>query len=1126
MATKTSRRPEAERRAPADFFPLPSSSKGFGDLIALGVLVFFDLLWITTHDPVSTTKGKLLLLAVVLLGALGYMVLRETGKMAPADLFSYLVALHCSVFVFVQFSPSLIFQTNTPAGGDMGAHVLGPMFMKRHLLPSFRLMGWSPDWFGGLPLYFFYFPIPALLIALMSFVIPYGVAFKLVVVSGVTAMPFAAVFLGRSFKLPAPTPALFAVASSVFMFDTWHRIYGGNIISTLTGEFSFAMSLAMGLFFLGTFYRSITSGRYLAVSAMLLAGMGLCHAIPTIWVVVSALLIFLLAERSLERFLAVGLGLFGGAFVGFVLKRLIGGKIGDYVFLLCCLMGLAAALLGYARSAGRGKERFGHAVLILATGLLFAGFWVAPGQLQVEYTTDMGLSRQTNWQTLAMPWTHPCRPSPDSCPGQESPYMWPRAVTSHMTLIYFLAICALVLLTFKWFRNRLGNQAGVTAGFGAVFVATAIGYLLADQMEFIEFGGGLTKILTGGFVGLLALLSGIVLADRAIRREIGDRAIAGFALMLLAAVSLFVFRFIPQSRLWNPRMLPFFYLSLDLLAAWFLGEVAISSSKLLASLKGQLTEPVRKARMVKGSKALVSSSDHLREDLVRVPITAAVILLIAFGAFFARTGKYLGILGLNESIGPVKIDLRLPSPDDSRYSTKIPVADWARWNFSGYENKPSFPEYKELIRTMQWVGDTYGCGRAHWEYEAKIDRFGTPMAPMLIPFWTDSCVGSMEGLYFETSGSTPFHFINQAELGLESSHAMGFLLYPANGDVEHGIEHLQTLGVRYFIASSKSIIAQANLNPNLELVANSCVRDPAGACTTVDFHIYLVKDPSQTDCQATDLVSANQCGIKVVEPLKYYPAVVEKLGHTSRNWHDIAVTWYCTLFDPLKDQRCDFDLDRVYLAAEGPPDWPTTTFEINRTPLPPGQMIPNVGDGVTIKDPQKRPVEPFKVTNTDININTISFDVDQIGRPVVIRTPFFPNWKASGAKGPYRVTPNVMVVVPTSKHVELSFQTTGVDRLGWTLTLVAVPLLLALVVASRKRKAMGDLDADLEDVEEALELAAAEEAEREKRALLEPDTVSEPDQENDLATASGASPVRTARSSAGGRKRPPRGKRR
>ena len=46
-------------------------------------------------------------------------------------------------------------------------------------------------------------------------------------------------------------------------------------------------------------------------------------------------------------------------------------------------------------------------------------------------------------------------------------------------------------------------------------------------------------------------------------------------------------------------------------------------------------------------------------------------------------------------------------------------------------------------------------------------------------------------------------------------------------------------------------------------------------------------------------------------------------------------------------------------------------------------------------------------------VDKISFDVSEIGKPVEVKESYFPNWKVSGAKGPYRLAPNLMVVVPT-----------------------------------------------------------------------------------------------------------------
>jgi hypothetical protein len=67
-----------------------------------------------------------------------------------------------------------------------------------------------------------------------------------------------------------------------------------------------------------------------------------------------------------------------------------------------------------------------------------------------------------------------------------------------------------------------------------------------------------------------------------------------------------------------------------------------------------------------------------------------------------------------------------------------------------------------------------------------------------------------------------------------------------------------------------------------------------------------------------------------------------------------------------------------------------------------------------------------------------------IGQPVLVKISYFPNWKASGAEGPYRVTPNLMVVVPTSTHVELHYGDTGVEYLSWLLTAFGVAGLVLL----------------------------------------------------------------------------------
>jgi phosphomannomutase len=91
---------------------------------------------------------------------------------------------------------------------------------------------------------------------------------------------------------------------------------------------------------------------------------------------------------------------------------------------------------------------------------------------------------------------------------------------------------------------------------------------------------------------------------------------------------------------------------------------------------------------------------------------------------------------------------------------------------------------------------------------------------------------------------------------------------------------------------------------------------------------------------------------------------------------------------------------------------------------------------------------PVEVSNIHQSNESISFDVDQTGVPVVVRTSYFPNWQASGAKGPYRVSPNLMAVIPTSNHVTLEYGYTTLDWFGFMLSLLG---LVAVVVLWRMR---------------------------------------------------------------------------
>ena len=210
----------------------------------------------------------------------------------------YLTALllvgGCTVAMLQVIHLGLVFENNTPTGGDMGAHVMAPAYLRDHLLPSWQISGWSNYWYNGLPIYRFYMVVPALMMVALNIVFPYGVAFKIVVCLGIVTLPFCCWAFGRLARFRYPIPELMALAALLFLFDESFTIYGGNLTSTMAGEFSFSIALSFAILGLGLFARGLETGKYRNWTAILLALAMLSHGIVLIFVLLGAFLMWLI----------------------------------------------------------------------------------------------------------------------------------------------------------------------------------------------------------------------------------------------------------------------------------------------------------------------------------------------------------------------------------------------------------------------------------------------------------------------------------------------------------------------------------------------------------------------------------------------------------------------------------------------------------------------------------------------------------------------------------------------------------------------------------------------------------------------------------------------------------------
>ena len=303
------------------------------------------------------------------------------------------------------------------------------------------------------------------------------------------------------------------------------------------------------------------------------------------------------------------------------------------------------------------------------------------------------------------------------------------------------------------------------------------------------------------------------------------------------------------------------------------------------------------------------------------------------------------------------------------------IPGWVNWNYQGYEGKAVYPELAALMEDVNELPS----GRVMWEYNKEIqEQYGTPMALMLIPYWTENHE-TMEGVFFESSLTTPFHFLNQAEMSRSPSQPVRGITYRTFA-LDRGIEHSKLYNIDYYITQTEAMTGEAarlGLEPLVEEEGYSIFRLP--------------------ETSAVDIAS--------VTPMVY---------EGEDDFRDVALAWYDEI-DTL-DQ---------WIVAEGPEEWPR--FDDILGPYDAGLPVDTTGAAVS---------------DIVVEDHSISFTTNAVGVPHLVKTSYFPNWAATGADGPYRAAPSLMVVVPTQEQVSLEFAPTWTENLGMVLTIAALGFLV------------------------------------------------------------------------------------
>ena len=217
---------------------------------------------------------------------------------------SWIVDLIIFIFVFLfllsYFEPRYILSLTTSTGGDMVSHYPTAVYMKEVFLPAGKVMGWDPGNYAGYPLFYHYFPLTFILMALLSFLIPMQVAFKLISILGTFILPVCVYFAFRLLKFRFPIPIMGAVFSLAFLFMEANSMWGGNIPSTLAGEYSYGFSLAIMVLFFGSLYDGIINNRRIIFNAFLVFLIGFSHGFTLVFSGVIAFF-FLLTKKDFGK---------------------------------------------------------------------------------------------------------------------------------------------------------------------------------------------------------------------------------------------------------------------------------------------------------------------------------------------------------------------------------------------------------------------------------------------------------------------------------------------------------------------------------------------------------------------------------------------------------------------------------------------------------------------------------------------------------------------------------------------------------------------------------------------------------------------------------------------------------
>lgn len=187
------------------------------------------------------------------------------------------IGLLCLTGYLALSLPSEVLNSQPATGGDMGSHFWPLWSLVHHGIPNGTLRVWSPGNLGGEPLLVHYFPFPFLFMSFLSLFLPLGTAFNVGTLIPSLTFPVCIYVCLKGIRIRFPGPLMGSAFGLLFLFNETYSMAGGNLLSTLAGQFAHGYALNFLLIGLGAFGWEIRRKKTPILSSLCFAGVFLSH---------------------------------------------------------------------------------------------------------------------------------------------------------------------------------------------------------------------------------------------------------------------------------------------------------------------------------------------------------------------------------------------------------------------------------------------------------------------------------------------------------------------------------------------------------------------------------------------------------------------------------------------------------------------------------------------------------------------------------------------------------------------------------------------------------------------------------------------------------------------------------